>query len=86
MAQRRHKKNDSLESIFAANRALLPSDVIDFAILLARRLLAGNSFIVRCNDHVTSKKPMRAHSAGEKAQKGKKFAKFCSTEQFLFKS
>ena len=33
--------------------ALLPSDVIDFAMLPAQRFLAGNSFIVRC--HVTSK-------------------------------
>ena len=31
----------------------LPSDVIDFALLPAQRLLAGNSFVVRC--HVTSK-------------------------------
>ena len=38
---------------FAGNSALLPSDVIDFALLPAQRLLAGNSFIVRC--HVTSK-------------------------------
>ena len=35
------------------NSALLPSDVIDFAMLPAQRFLAGNSFIVRC--HVTSK-------------------------------
>ena len=40
-------------STFAGNSALLPSDVIDFALLSAQRLLAGNSFIVRC--HVTSK-------------------------------
>ena len=40
-------------STFAGNSALLPSDVIDFAMLPAQRLLAGNSFIVRC--HVTSK-------------------------------
>ena len=38
---------------FAGNSALLPSDVIDFVLLPAQRLLAGNSFIVRC--HVTSK-------------------------------
>ena len=37
---------------FAGNSALLPSDVRDFALLPAKRLLAGNSFIVRC--HVTS--------------------------------
>ena len=40
-------------STFAGNSALLPSDVIDFAMLPAQRFLAGNSFIVRC--HVTSK-------------------------------
>ena len=40
-------------STFAGNSALLPSDVIDFALLPAQRLLAGNRFIVRC--HVTSK-------------------------------
>ena len=33
--------------------ALLPSDDIDFTLLPAQSLLAGNSFIVRC--HVTSK-------------------------------
>ena len=33
--------------------ALLPFDVIDYALLPGQRLLAGNSFIVRC--HVTSK-------------------------------
>ena len=40
-------------STFAGNSAQLPSDVIDFALLPAQRLLAGNSFIVRC--HGTSK-------------------------------
>ena len=40
-------------STFACNSALLPSDVIDFAMLPAERYLAGNSFIVRC--HMTSK-------------------------------
>ena len=40
-------------STFGGNSALLPSDVIDFALLPAQRLSAGNSFIVRC--HVTSK-------------------------------
>ena len=45
--------NGSRRSTFAGNSALLASDVIDFALLPAQRLLAGNSFIVRC--HVTSK-------------------------------
>ena len=45
--------NGGRQSTFAGNSALLPSDVIDFALLPAQRLLAGNSFIVRC--HVTSK-------------------------------
>ena len=34
-------------STFAGSSALLPSDVIDFAMSLAQRLLEGNSFIVR---------------------------------------
>ena len=38
---------------FAGNSALLPSDVIDFALLPAQRLLNGKSVIVRC--HVTLK-------------------------------
>ena len=45
--------NGGRRSTFAGKSALLLSDVIDFALLPARRLLAGNSFIVRC--HVTSK-------------------------------
>ena len=45
--------NGGRRSTFADNSALLPSDVIDFALLAAQRLLAGNSVIVRC--HVTSK-------------------------------
>ena len=45
--------NGGRRSTFASNSALLPSDVIDFALLPAQRLLAGNMFIVRC--HVTSK-------------------------------
>ena len=45
--------NGSHRPTFAGNSALLPSDVIDFAMLPAQRLLAGNSFIGRC--HVTSK-------------------------------
>ena len=40
--------NGDRRSTFAGN-----SDVIDFALLPAQGLLAGNSFIVRC--HVTSK-------------------------------
>ena len=39
-------------STFVGNRTLLPSDVIDFTLLLSQRLLAVNSFFVRC--HVTS--------------------------------
>ena len=38
---------------FAGTSAPLSSDVIDFALLPAQRLLAGNSFIVR--SHVISK-------------------------------
>ena len=45
--------NGGRRSTFAGNSALLPSDVIDFAMLPAQKLLAGNSFIVRCP--VTSK-------------------------------
>ena len=45
--------NGGRRSTFEGNSALLPSDVIDFALLPAQRLLAGSSFIVRC--HVTSK-------------------------------
>ena len=45
--------NGGRRSTFAGNSALLPSDVIYFALLPAQRLLAGNSFIVKC--HVTSK-------------------------------
>ena len=45
--------NGSLRSTFVGNSALLPSDVIDFALFPAQRLLAGNRFIVRC--HMTSK-------------------------------
>ena len=45
--------NGGRRSTFVGNSALLPSDVIDFAMLPAQRFLAGNSFIVRC--HVTSK-------------------------------
>ena len=35
------------------NSALLPSNVIDFAMLPSQKLVVQNSFIVRC--HVTSK-------------------------------
>ena len=56
-SQRRHQKtqceNGGRRSTFVDNSALLPSDVIDFAMLPAQSFLAGNSFIVRC--HVTSK-------------------------------
>ena len=45
--------NGGLRLTFAGNSALLPSDVMDFALLPAQRLLAGNSFIIRC--HMTSK-------------------------------
>ena len=45
--------NGGRRSTFAGNTALLPSDVIDFGLLSAKRLLAGNSFILRC--HETSK-------------------------------
>ena len=49
------------------NNALLPSDIIRFAMLPAQRfseILAGNSFIVGC--HVTSKKPMGVRAVGKK--------------------
>ena len=56
-SQRRHQKtqceNGGRRSTFVGNSELLPSDIIDFAMLPAQRFLAGNSFIVRC--HVTSK-------------------------------
>ena len=41
--------NGGRRSTFAGNSALLPSDVIDFAMLSAQRFLVGNSFIVRCH-------------------------------------
>ena len=41
------------QSTFVGNSALLPTDVIDFAMLLAQKLLAGNNFIVRY--HMTLK-------------------------------
>ena len=40
--------NGGRRSTSAGNSALLTSDVIDFALLLAQRLLAGNTFIIRC--------------------------------------
>ena len=49
------------------NNALLPSNIIGFAMLPAQRfseILGGNSFIVRC--HVTSKKPMGVRAVGKK--------------------
>ena len=45
--------NGGRRSTFAGTSALLPSDVIDFALLPAQRLLNGKSVIVRC--HVTLK-------------------------------
>ena len=45
--------NGGRRSTFAGNSAMLPSDVIDFALLPAQRLLVGDSFIFRC--HVISK-------------------------------
>ena len=45
--------NGGRRSTFAGNSALLPSDVIDFALLPAQRLLNDKSVIVRC--HVTLK-------------------------------
>ena len=42
--------NGGRRSTFAGNSA---SDVIDFSLLPAQRLLVGNNFIVKC--HVTSK-------------------------------
>ena len=45
--------NGGRRPTFGGKSALLPSDVIDFALLHMQRLLVGNSFIVRC--HVTSK-------------------------------
>ena len=38
----------------AGNIALLLSDVADFAVLPAQRLLAGNSFIVSCDLRLTN--------------------------------
>ena len=46
-------RNGGRRSTFAGNSALLPTDVIDFAMLPAQKLLAGNNFIVTY--HVTSK-------------------------------
>ena len=45
--------NGGRRSTFAGNSAMLPSDVIDFALLPSQRLLVGDSFIFRC--HVISK-------------------------------
>ncbi len=38
------KKNGSHRSTFVGNITQLPSDVIDYALLPAQRLLAGNRF------------------------------------------
>ena len=45
--------NGGRRSTFAGNSELLLSDVIDFALLPAQRLLNGKSVVVRC--HVTLK-------------------------------
>ena len=45
--------NGGRRSTYVGNSALLPSDVIDFALLPAQRLLNGKIVIVRC--HVTLK-------------------------------
>ena len=45
--------NGGRRSTFAGNSVLLPSNIIDFALLPAQRLVVGNSFILRC--HMTSK-------------------------------
>ena len=47
-------RNSGRWSTFAGNSALLLTDVIDFAMLPAQKLLAGNNFIVRYH-HVTLK-------------------------------
>ena len=46
-------RNGGCRSTFAGNSTLLPTDVIDFAMLPAQKLLAGNNFIVRY--HMTLK-------------------------------
>ena len=38
--------NGGRRSTFAVNSALLPSDVIDFALMPTQRLLAGNSLLL----------------------------------------
>ena len=47
-------QNSGRRSTFAGNSALLPTYVIDFAMLPAQKLLAGKNFIVRYH-HMTSK-------------------------------
>ena len=47
-------RNGGRRSTFAGNSALLPTDVIDFAMLPAQKLLAGKNFIVRYH-HMTLK-------------------------------
>ena len=47
------KRTMATTTAVVSQHPLIPSDVIDFALLPAQRLLVGNSFIVRC--HVTSK-------------------------------
>ena len=53
------------------------NDVIYFALLPTKRLLAGNSFIVRC--HVTSRRPLRARASAGKTQPYNKSAYFTMT-------
>ena len=59
-------RNGGRQSTVAGNNTLLHSDIIDFAMSPAQRLLARISSIVGC--HVTSKQPMRARTFGEKFQ------------------
>lgn len=47
------ESNTQLAVNIFGNRACIPCNVIDFALLPALRILAGKRFIVRC--HVTSK-------------------------------
>ena len=47
------ESNTQLAVNIFGNRARIPCDVIDFALLPALRILAGKRFIVRC--YVTSK-------------------------------
>ena len=53
IAQQRLRRTAVVGQHSREQSTVLPSDVMDFALLPAQRLLAGNSFSVRC--HVTSK-------------------------------